>query len=93
MTMNGEIAKRLLKAARGAETGDIRLRDRFTVRHNGQLVTIFEVWSCQTNRRNPRTYQVVHLPKGWRCTCPDFEKHGEKFPCKHILYVQALGEV
>ena len=92
--MHGEVAKRLLKAARGAETGDIRLRDRYTVRHNGHLVTIFEVWSRQSSRRNPRTYQVAHFPDNrWHCTCPDFEKHGEKFPCKHILYVQALGEV
>lgn len=91
--MYGEVAKRLLKAAKGAQDGSIRLRDRYTVRHNGHLVTIFEVWSRQSSRRNPRTYQLVHLPDGWRCTCPDFEMHGAKFPCKHIMYVQALGEV
>lgn len=91
--MYGEVAKRLIKAAKGAESGDIRLRDRYVVRHNGHLVTIYEVWSCQSSRRNPRIYQVARLPNGWRCTCPDFEKHGAHFPCKHILYVQAIGEV
>ncbi|MEM4406845.1 MAG: SWIM zinc finger family protein [Candidatus Methanomethylicaceae archaeon] len=25
---------------------------------------------------------------GSSCTCPDFEKHGGKYPCKHILAVE-----
>jgi len=91
MLASEALVKRMDRAKKARERGQFRLLSRYTVVNSeGWKTIVYEVWSCQTHRRNPRVYLVSHdLSKGlWTCTCPDFQQNGNWTPCKHVLYVQ-----
>lgn len=50
-----------------------------------------EGWRVRSPRNPSRYYLVSADASGYKCTCPDFQKHAQQDPtwqCKHILTVQ-----
>ncbi len=88
-----ELSKRITRMQEAVRQKQFRLIDYYTIRQGEKTTRLYNVWSCQTHRRRPRVYVVIHErvtgePGQWSCTCPDFENNGRWFPCKHIIYVQ-----
>ncbi len=83
------VLQRLDRGLRGIASGLIRILSQTSaLGADGQQVLIWEVWSAQSSRQRPKTYNVGYKPATgqWRCTCPDFQKRGQA--CKHILVTQ-----
>ncbi len=92
--MNGEIAKRLLKAARGAETGDIRLPG--SLHGAPQRSTGHDF--VKSGRARPTgairaPTRVVHLPKRLALHLPGLRETRGKIPVQAHSICAGAGRV